>query len=359
MTPVRIVVLLLLLGVVFIGIAWRLEWFSKSTPASGGAASSNKNKELPPQPIKAYVVKKEFLEDRINAVGSIIANEEVELKPEVAGKVTHIFFQEGSMVTKGQLLLQLNDDELQAELKRALVQQELLEKKKARDEKLLQRQGISQEEFESLVAQLEAQKATVEAIQSQIAKTRVLAPFSGQIGLRYVSEGSYVTPTTRIASLIDLSSVKVDFAIPEKYMGVVRKGMKIIFTVAGGAKEYTGTVYAIEPKVESSTRTIPIRAICENRDREILPGAFASVKIVLNKIDNAILIPTEAVVPEMDVKKVFLVKSGKATPVTVKTGIRTESKVQVLEGISEGDTVITAGLMQIKPNMPIKLAEVY
>ncbi|MCS7017939.1 MAG: efflux RND transporter periplasmic adaptor subunit [Cytophagales bacterium] len=356
---VRTIVFMLLLAVVSVGIAWRLEWFGSEAKkdnltASGGTAG----KEAPPQAINAYIVKGEPLEDKISSVGSVIANEEVDLKCEIAGKITHIYFQEGSIVSKGQLLLQLNDDELQAELKRAIIQKDLLEKKKARDEKLLQRQGISQEEFESLTAQLDAQNATIEAIQSQIAKTRLLAPFSGQIGLRYVSEGSYVTPATRIANLIDLSSVKVDFSIPEKYMGVVRKGMKIIFTVAGGTKEYTGSVYAIEPKVEAATRTIQIRAVCGNPDREILPGAFASVKIVLNKIDNALLVPTEAIISEMDSKKVFLVKDGKATPAMVKTGIRTESKIQILAGVAVGDTVITTGLLQIRPGSTVKPVEV-
>jgi len=356
---VRIIVWILFFAIVAVGIAWRLEWLgSKEKKENTAAGSSASNKEMPPQVIKAYVVKGEVLEEKISSVGSIIANEEVDLKCETSGKITNILFQEGSFVTKGQLLLQLNDDELQAELKRAIIQKELLEKKKARDEKLLQRQGISQEEFEALIAQLDAQNATIEAIKSQIAKTRLLAPFSGQIGLRYVSEGSYVTPAVRIANLIDLSNVKVDFAIPEKYMGIVKKGTKIIFTVAGGNREYTGSVYAIEPKVEAATRTIQVRAVCNNRDREILPGAFASVKIVLNKINNALLVPTQAIIPEIDAKKVFLVKDGKAIPVMVKTGIRTESKIQVLEGIAIGDTVITTGLLQIKPGSAVKPTEV-
>jgi membrane fusion protein (multidrug efflux system) len=356
---VRTIVFILFLAAIAIGIAWRLEWIGfgeKKEQVSAGSPAGNK--EAPAQVIKAYVVKGEVLEEKISSVGSIIANEEVDLKCETSGKITHVQFQEGSIVTKGQLLLQLNDDELQAELKRATIQKELLEKKKARDEKLLQRQGISQEEFEALTAQLDAQNATIEAIKSQIAKTRLLAPFSGQIGLRYVSEGSYVTPTVRIANLIDLSSVKVDFAIPEKYMGIVKKGMKIIFTVAGGTKEYTGSVYAIEPKVEAATRTIQIRAVCDNRDREILPGAFASVKIVLNRIDNALLVPTQAIISEMDAKKVFIVKDGKATPVMVKTGIRNESKIQILEGLAVGDTVIVTGLLQIKPGDAVKPTEV-
>lgn len=353
---VRTIVIILLFAVFLAGLAWRLEWFASEAKKENPAARSAK--EPPPQPVKAYVVKGELLEEKINAVGSVIANEEVDLKCETSGKITGIYFQEGSLVSKGQLLLQLNDDELRAELKRAEIQKDLLEKKKERDEQLLRRQGISQEEFESLTAQLDAQNATIEAIKSQIAKTRLLAPFSGQIGLRYVSEGSYVTPAVRIANLIDLSSVKVDFSVPEKYMGVIKKGMKIIFTVAGGTKEYSGTIYAIEPKVEAATRTIQIRAVCDNRDREILPGAFASVKIVLSKTNDALLIPTQAIIPEMDTKKVFLIKNGKATPVTVKTGIRTESKIQILEGISLGDTVITTGLLQIKPGAPVKPTEV-
>lgn len=354
---VRSIVSIFLVLALAVGLAWRLGYFSgeEASPSAGGAGGG---KDAPPQAIKAYVVKSEVLEEKINSVGTVIANEEVDLKCETSGKITQIMFKEGTMVSKGQVLLLLNDSELQANLKKAQIQKELLEKKKARDEKLFARQGVSQEELEALTAQLNAQNAEIEAIQSRLEETRLLAPFSGQIGLRYVSEGSYVTPTIKIADLIDLSTIKVDFSVPEKYMGVVRKGMKIVFTVAGGSKEYEGEIYAIEPKVEATTRTIQIRASSKNPNNEVLPGAFATVKIVLNRIENATMIPSQALIPEMDKKKVFVIKQGKAEQVEVQVGTRTESKIQITEGLQLGDTVITSGILQIRPGASVKITEV-
>jgi membrane fusion protein, multidrug efflux system len=358
---VRTLVLVLLALVFAAGIFWRLGYFSGEAgqdKAAGSAAPGPSGQSGPPQVIKAYVVKNEVLEDRITSVGTVIPNEEVDLQCETSGKVVKVHFNEGSQVAKGQLLLTLNDADLQASLKKATIQKELLEKRKERSEKLFARQGVSEEEMETLNAQLSAQVAELEAIQSQIAKTRLLAPFSGQVGLRYVSEGSYVNPTVKIADLIDLSQVKVDFAVPEKYMAVIKKGLRISFTVAGGTREYAGEVYAIEPKVDQATRTIQIRALSRNTNREILPGAFATVKIILDKIDNAFMIPSQALIPEMDKKKVFVLKQGKATPQEVETGTRTESRIQVTEGLQLGDTVITSGILQLRPGASVKVTEV-
>ncbi|MCU0450597.1 MAG: efflux RND transporter periplasmic adaptor subunit [Bernardetiaceae bacterium] len=363
---VRSLVLLLLLLTVAGGLAWRLGYFEKkaenepaATKPNGPKNAPNKSENAgPPQAIKAYVVKNEVLEDRISTVGTIIANEEVALTCETSGKITQIQFKEGSLVSKGQLLLSLNDADLQATLKKALIQKDLLEKRKVRNDKLFARQGVSEEEMETLVAQLNSQNAEIEALQSQIAKTRLLAPFSGRIGLRYVSEGSYVNPTVKIADLIDISSVKIDFAIPEKYMGRVRQAMPVVFTVAGGSRQYQGQVYAIEPKVDATTRTIQMRAISRNPQNEILPGAFATVKIILDTNENAKMIPTQALIPDLDKKKVFLLKQGKAMPVEVETGTRTETKIQITEGLNFGDTVITSGILQIKAGSNVKVTEV-
>nr|MCU0389869.1 efflux RND transporter periplasmic adaptor subunit [Thermoflexibacter sp.] len=275
-----------------------------------------------------------------------------------SGKITKIFFEEGSNVSKGQLLLTLNDAELQAQLKRGLIQKEFLEKRKARNEKLKERDGISEEEFELLNAELNRQVAENEAIKSRIEQTKLVAPFSGRIGLRYVSEGSYINPATKVADLIDISTIKLNFAVPEKYMGLVKKGTKVKFAVASNAKAYEGTVYAIEPKIDASTRTIQVRAISNNKDSEIFPGAFANISIVLNKIEKAHLIPTEALIPELNQMKVFVVKNGKAENVNVITGTRTENKIQILDGLSLGDTVITSGILQIRTGSNVKIAEV-
>ncbi len=356
---IRIISLIVIGLILLLGFAFQAGWFSPKNNKEEQAKTGTAPKSTPPQAIKAYIVKEEVLEDRITAVGSIASNEEVSLACETAGKITKIYFEEGTNVSKGQLLLTLNDAELQAQLKQAVIQKEFLEKKKARNDKLKERDGISDEEFELLNADLNRQIAQIDAIKSRIDQTKLTAPFSGRIGLRYVSEGSYVNPAAKVADLIDISVVKINFAVPEKYMGKIRKGIAINFTVAGNeSKQYQGVVYAVEPKIDASTRTIQVRATSSNQEREILPGAFANINIVLSKIEKANLIPTEALIPELNQMKVFLLKSGKAESVNVTTGTRTESKIQITEGLHIGDTVITSGILQIRAGSAVKVTEV-
>lgn len=351
-----IVIGLMLIG----GFIYQSGWLStkNKTAQEQTKAGDSSKKNTPPQLVNIYVVKEEVLEDKITAVGSIASNEEVSLACETAGKITKIFFEEGTNVRKGQLLLTLNDAELQAQLRQAIIQKEFLEKKKARNEKLRERDGISDEEFELLNADLNRQIAQIDAIKSRIDQTKLVAPFSGRIGLRYVSEGSYVNPAAKVADLIDISVVKINFAVPEKYMGMIGKGTKVNFTVAGNQKSYEGTVYAIEPKIDASTRTIQVRAISNNRDNTILPGAFANINIVLQRTEKANLIPTGALIPELNQMKVFVLKSGKAESVNVTTGTRTEAKIQITEGLHLGDTVITSGILQIRVGSSVKIAAV-
>lgn len=354
------IIAIVIIGLVFIGgFVYQSGWFSskdeKVEEKSKEAGNAQKNA---PQPVNVYIVKEEVLEDKITAVGSIASNEEVALACETAGKITKIFFEEGTNVSKGQLLLTLNDAELQAQLRQAIIQKEFLEKKKARNEKLKERDGISDEEFELLNADLNRQIAQIDAIKSRIDQTKLIAPFSGRIGLRYVSEGSYVNPAAKVADLIDISIVKINFAVPEKYMGMIKKGTKVNFTVAGNEKQYEGVVYAVEPKIDASTRTIQVRAISNNNDNAILPGAFANINIVLQRIEKANLIPSGALIPELNQMKVFILKAGKTESVNVTTGTRTASQIQILEGLRLGDTVITSGILQIRVGTKVKVAVV-
>ncbi len=347
--------LIVLLAVLF----WAYQnnfWKKENTEQANLAKSATQQQNLS-TPIKAHVVTSETLEDKITSVGSVVANEEVQLICETAGKIQRIYFEEGSLVMKGQLLVELNDADLQAQVRKAQIRKELLEKKRERDLKLYAKKGVSEEEMEALQADLDGTKAEIEVIKAQIDKTKLKAPFGGKVGLRYVSEGSFTNTNTKVADLIDYSRIKVDFSIPEKYMNAVAKGTKISFTVAGQDRIYTGTVFAVEPKIEASTRSIKIRAIAENTDNKILPGAFANIQIILNQIPNARLIPSQAIIPEMDKKVVFLVKNGKAERVEIRTGIRTENKVQVLEGLNLGDTVITSGILQISKGSKVNISE--
>lgn len=305
--------------------------------------------------ITVYVIKPEVLENNIKASGTIFSDMETQLKPEIAGRIIKINFRDGAQVKKSQLLVKLNDADLQAQLKKLKVMEKLYSEKEIRQNKLLKLGGISIEEYDNTLSQLQTTQAEIELLKVQIDKTEIKAPFEGVIGLRNVDEGQYVTTSNIIASLQKLNTVKIDFSIPEQYAKLISLNEAISFTVKGSAEKFKGEIAAIEPKVDLSTRTVMIRAKSPNAKNKLIPGSFAEVELSLQKTNNALMIPTEAVIPILKGQKVFIYKSGKAKEQKIITGIRTENKIQVTEGIAEGDTIITSGIMQIKDGDEVKI----
>jgi membrane fusion protein (multidrug efflux system) len=309
--------------------------------------------------VTAYVAKSEKLSNKIFSTGTVLANEEVVLVPEIAGKIVSINFKEGSKVSKGDLLVKINDADLQAQLRKLKLQEKLAADNEAREKKLLEVNGISQMEYEAALSQLNTTKADVELTETQILKTEIRAPFDGIIGLKYVSEGSYVSSASaKIATLQQTDPVKIDFSIPEQYSSVVQKGDSMRFTVQGSDEIFKGQIYAIEPKIDLSTRTLQLRAICANKNGKIFPGAFARIELLLAEMPNSILIPTQALIPELKGQKVFLSRKGMAQSQKVETGVRTPEKIQITKGVEIGDTVITTGIMQLKDKAPVKIISV-
>ena len=308
--------------------------------------------------VSAYIAKSFNLSNKVYASGTVLANEEVELKPEASGKILKILFSEGTSVSKGNLLVKINDADLQAQLKKLKLQVLLASEQERRQKKLLDIQGVSQEEYDIVLNQLNALKTDEEHTQALIGKTELRAPFSGVIGLKNVSEGSYVSPVQPIAWLQQIDPVKIDFSIPEKYASMIQTGDKIQFTSSNSSENFTGVVYAVEPRIDHVTRTLQVRAISPNKSGKIIPGAFVKIELVLQEIQDAILIPTQAIVPVLKGKNVFIYKNGKAETQKVETGIRNDSSVQVIKGIEVGDTVITTGIMQLRPGMNAKITEI-
>jgi membrane fusion protein (multidrug efflux system) len=306
-------------------------------------------------PVSAYVVEPVLLEDKILSTGTVLASEEVDLRPEIAGKVVEIFFREGSQVSAGEVLVKINDTELLAQYRRAEYRAKLAEDREFRQKQLLEKGGISREEYEETLNELNVFNAELDLITAQLEKTEIRAPFSGRIGLRYVSEGSYISPTSRIATLQKLDPVKVEFSVPEKYAPRVQVGDKITYAVQGLDGEFAGTIYAYEPKIDASTRTLRLRAESRNPRAQILPGAFANITLVFEQVADAIAIPSVAVVPELGGKKVFVFANGVVEARLVETGIRTDEHVQVVSGLAPRDTVITSGLQQLRPGLPVRL----
>jgi membrane fusion protein (multidrug efflux system) len=308
-------------------------------------------------PVDAIVIQPQLLDNRIFSTGTLLANEEVQLRPEISGRVTGIFFAEGSKVKKGDVLLKINDRELKAQLEGKGVEEKQASDLESRAHRLFEMKGISQEEYDKVANALKIIQVQKEVIQAQLAKTEIVAPFDGIIGLRYISEGSFVSTNMLVATMQDVDPMKVEFSVPEKYVKQIKKGTEISALVGDSKEEYKGVVYAVESKIDLETRTIKARAKIPNPHGDLIPGSFAKVNIALEQLPNAIVIPSEAVIPEMTGEKVFICVNGKARSVPVKTGIRTESSIQIVEGLNPQDTLIVTGLLLLSHDKVVEIRD--
>jgi membrane fusion protein (multidrug efflux system) len=320
-------------------------------------SNSNNSKSGKPTAMRlaGIVVQPENFDNNLSLSGSIEANEQVEIRSEVSGIVESINFQEGSTVSKGQLLFKVNDRELRAQLSQANTKESLASENERRAKLLLQKEAISQEEYDVARAEYASTKAQGQLIRAQIAKTAIKAPFSGKIGLRSISVGTYITPAVLVANLVNIGKLKITFSIPEKYASQIKNNTVLSFKISGSNEKYTARVYAIEPSVEVTTRTLQVRAIADNKEGKILPGTFADVQLPLDVIKNAIVVPSQAVIPVQNGKKVFISDFGKAKEVMVETATRTDASLLILSGLKAGDTVITSGVMSLKNETPVKV----
>lgn len=309
--------------------------------------------------VNAQVIHYQSLSDKTVRTGTIIPDEEVDLSFETSGKIVSIFFKEGRPVTKGDLLAKINDKPLQAQLKKFEAQIPLAKDRVYRQQTLLAKDAVSKEAYEQVATDLEKLYADIELVKANIAQTELRAPFDGVIGLRSVSEGAFASLSTPIAKLTKISPLKIDFSVPEKYASDVKAGTNIAFRLTGSEKDHHAKVYAVESTVDKETHTLNVRATFSNADGAIFPGRYASVELTKKEIPKAIAIPSEALLPEMGKDMVYLYRAGKAQPVEVVTGIRTESHVQIVTGIALGDTLIISGVMQLRTGMPVTIDNLY
>jgi membrane fusion protein, multidrug efflux system len=339
------------------GLAFaKIKYFPKTEGAAPMPQAGKGN--APAIGVSGYLVRVEKLDNKIFATGTAMASEIVDLKPEVAGKIVQMNIQEGKNVSKGQLLIKLNDADLQAQLKKLYAQMKLTEQSEQRLKKLLDIKGISQDEYDVIINQMNNIQADVEFTKAQIDKTELKAPLSGMIGLRSVSYGSYINAQSQIATIQAINPIKIDFMIPEKYVNAVRIGDDISFSTEGSKEKFSGKVYATENQIDPVSRTLKLRATAPNPSGKLKPGSFVKVDFSLKEIDNAILVPTEAIIPILKGQQVFVSREGVAIPVVIEVGVRTDAKIQVLGGVQVGDTVITSGLMGLKPNTKVKFTKV-
>lgn len=306
--------------------------------------------------VSGIVLQPQLFNNNLALSGSIEANEQVEIRSEVSGIVERISFQEGKSVTKGQILFKVNDIELRAQLRQAATREALASENARRAKLLLEKEAISQEENDVAIADYKSAQAQSQLVRAQISKTAVRAPFSGTIGLRSISPGTYITPATLVAKLVNTGKLKITFSIPEKYANQIKPNTVLRFTVAGSTKTHSAKIYAIEPEVAVTTRTLQVRAIAENKDGDLMPGTFANIEFPLSRIDDALIIPSQAIIPIQDGKKVFITAAGKAKEVMVETQTRTDKDVLILSGLKAGDTVLTSGVMSLKNGTAVKVA---
>ncbi len=342
-----IVIVLVILSAIFLKVG-----LSKS------GDKKHEGKEKVQKKVDAYIVSPSYLSSNIMVTGSLAAYNEVELKNEVAGRITMVNLPEGKFVKKGTLLVKLYDADLQASLMKMKSQLDIQQRVYNRQKKLLQVDGISQNEVDQTLLQIRTITADIDEENALIRKTEVRAPFDGTIGLRNISIGAVVSANTMLATIRTNQKIKLDFYIPEKYSSIITNGMTVNFTMANSDKTYNARVIATEQGIESTTRNLKVRAMVSSISKELIPGAFANVNLKLGDKAHALLIPSHAIIPEEETKSVIVAQHGKAHFTKIKTGIRKSSMIEVTDGLASGDTIITSGILFLKEGDKLKYSSI-
>jgi membrane fusion protein (multidrug efflux system) len=308
--------------------------------------------------VDGFVVEENSISDRIESPGTLLPAEETQIRSEVSGRIIQLNLREGQNVGKGALLVKLFDEDLQAQLRKLKVQLEIAAKTEERQRELLAINGISQQDYDLSTLSVENLKADIQSVQIAIAKTEIRAPYSGKIGLRNVSLGAFVSPTEIITTLRQVETLKLEFSVPEKYAKDIHTGTLINFRVDGGNDDHQAKVIATESGVDQATRTLRIRGLVSEKHPELVPGVFARITVQLGKNNEALMVPTQAVIPQARTKQVVVFRKDSALFVDVETGTRDSAFVEIVTGIKPGDTIITTGLMAIRPNAKIRVGKV-
>lgn len=319
----------------------------------GKEKNSGNSRNKGPLNVNAQILKYQDLSDVYRSTGRLIPDEEVDLAFETSGKITNIYFNEGSAVKKGTLLAKINDKPLQAELKKLEAQLPLAKDRVFRQKSLLAKDAVSQEAYESVNTDLEKLYADIELVKARIAQTELRAPFDGIIGLRFVSEGAFANSTTVISKLTKITPLKIEFSVNERQTDGIKPGTIVEFSTVNDLNTYKATVYAIESNLDRQTLSLKARARYPNPGGHLKPGHSAKVEIKLQEIRNTIAIPSLSLIAEMGKDIAYVYKNGKAHQVVLKKGMRTNSAIQIIDGLNKGDTLIVSGVMQLRDGMPV------
>ena len=327
----------------------------------------NKEKKItaktqqPRQPaarVDVFIVSPRTISESIEVPGTLLAKETTEIHPEVSGRVVSLNISEGRYVARGTVLLKLYDGDLQAQLRKLQVQLSIAQKTEERQAQLLKIQGISQQDYDLSLLNVNNIRADIEIIRTSIQKTAIRAPFSGRLGLKNISIGAYITPVTLLTTITQTDQLKLDFSVPEKYSDRIKVGQMVTFKVQGSTKQYAAKVMATEVSITETTRSLLIRSVVSNKNAELLPGTFANVRLMFDPNPNALMVPSEAIIPQARGKKLISFNGGNAKFVDITTGVRDSAFVQVTQGIKVGDTVVITGLLSIRPGAKIQLGKI-
>lgn len=335
-------------------VAASVIWLQAGGEPGGGEARAQSDGR-PPTPVEVARVETDTVVEEASAVGTLLSNESIIVRPEIAGRIVEIHFQEGEPVEAGQPLFSLEDSVLRAELADTRARLELARRNFERAKELFERGAGTARGRDEAEAEFDRARAAVRLAEARLEKTDIVAPFAGIAGLRQVSVGDYVSAGDDLMNLVDIEPIKVEFSIPERYLSALETGQTARITAdAFPTRAFEGRVYAIDPQIDPAGRSIHIRARVPNEDRVLRPGLFVRVKLQLARRENALVVPEQAIVPRGQDRYVFKVENGKAVLTEVTIGQRRYGRVEIVEGLTAGDTVVTAGQLKIRDGAPVQ-----
>ena len=316
--------------------------------------STNAPKAAPAPIVDVLVASSQNISNEIVANGTVVANEYVELHPEASGRLIYLNVPEGKYVTAGTIIARVNDADLKAQVEKSKVQLELAQKTEDRYKQLLAVNGMNQSDYDAALNALNGYKADIDYNQALLEKTVLRAPFSGILGLRQVSLGAYISPTTLIATLQQLDIIKIDFTVPEQYNAIIKKGTYVnVESDVSKQILIRAQIIAVEPQINQSSRNLVVRAVLQNAKAN--PGGYVKVHINAGIDKKAIMVPTNSLIPDDKNNQVILIREGKAFFLNVKTGIRKANNVEITSGVKEGDTVVVTGVLFARPGLPVQV----
>jgi membrane fusion protein (multidrug efflux system) len=316
-----------------------------------------KNGPPPKTLVDVIIAQPSTVSTNVEANGTVISNEYVELHAEVSGRLTYLNVPEGKFIQKGTLIARINDADLQAQLNKSKVLLDLAQKTEERLRKLLALNGVNQADYDAALNAVNGYKADIAYTQSLIDKTIIKAPFSGVIGLRQVSPGAYLTPANIIATIQQLDKIKIDFTIPEEFSNLIKKQATVeVETDEANQSRKKAVIIATEPQVNQNTRNLKVRAILQGS--KINPGAFVKVYVASSLDKKAIMVPTSSIIANDLNKQLIVVRKGKALFTDVVTGLREEDNVEIIKGVNAGDSIVVTGVLFARPNSPLKVRSV-